>query len=125
MFWEVAYYDGQLPLRFINSEDNSVQDIEPENVIWIDILVPGQAPWGAGGQEYSMRLAGADIYYIDIKGPSGLDFGILNEDEQTRQDFTWTSEKGFAQVKDRNTEPGHTLYGVTIPDDEAREIGIL
>ena len=124
MFWSVAYYDGQLPLRFIDSDNDRLRDVEPDNVVWVDIVVPGRMPWGRDDVPYGMRLLGADVYYFDIHNRFNIDFGLVNDGEG-RQDFTWTRDDGFVQVADRDAEPGDRLFGVTLPADDAREVGLI
>lgn len=103
MEWTVAYYDGQLPLRFVDAAD------DPHGIAWIEVR--------AGG--HSMRLLGADTYLIDVDH-----FGLINEDG-SRQDFSWSPDEGFVQEPDRDGTYGLVFFGVLLPDDHAREVGLL
>ena len=130
MLITVDYYDGKLPLR---KEQYSIKDlplIEASGVIFLDIYVEGKEPWGSPRHTYHMGLIGYDSYYLHYED-GALRFGGWVDEENIetvenppRQDYIVTEDGGF-QSSTPPEQIDYVLLGILMPDDEAREVGLI
>jgi len=131
MEWEVKYYLGSLPLSSITSSEMSWENLPIENVIFVMVKKDGMIH----------TLKGYDNYWVN-----GNEYGCFNNtgqlaiDEETNRllegyteiqyeglmdcYYNWDDDCRFMGEKsDKNGL--HILKGVMIPDDEARQIGLI
>jgi len=129
--WKVKYYNGTLELDEITSKDMRWEDLPTSNVIEVDIFKDG----------YRHTLRGVDNYWI-----SGSFYGMFNntgslalyEEEQRRLNghqeieygddysvsYNWETEHTKLETNIDLTSV-HTLSGVMIPDEHAKEFGLI
>lgn len=131
MEWEVKYYTGSLKLHSITSKDMPWNELPTENVIFVIVKKDGM----------SHILHGYDNYWVNNK-----EYGCFNNTgelaiieknkriEEGRQEieyvglmdcyFSWDLKSEYMGEKyDKNGL--HILKGVMIPDNEAKELGLL
>jgi hypothetical protein len=129
--WKVRYYNGTLELDEITSNDMAWEELPTSNVIEVDILKDG----------YRHTLRGMDNYWL-----SGSYYGMFNntgslalyEEEQRRLNghqeveyggttpITYKWETTHIKVEETvNLTLIHILSGVMVPDEHAREFGLI
>jgi hypothetical protein len=130
--WKVRYYDTELPLVEITSNDMNWDELPVNGVIEVDVI----------NGRYKHTLSGMDYYWI-----SGSKYGMFNETGSVAEiEANIRLNNGHEQVyysgsnarmldwegehidmgeifPDNSTT--HILKGVMITDDEAREIGLI
>lgn len=132
MKWVVRYYNGSLPLQEISSEDMDYNDLPKKNVVEVFVQ----------HEKYSHTMRGMDFYWIHENF-----YGMFNRtgeeakiEEQNRLEagheqiiyegkncvkWEW-SDQGHLFFEDQGPPDDiHILEGIMIPDDQAKEIGIL
>jgi len=131
MKWKIAYYSGSLPLTYTSSSQQTYEQVANDNVISITI----------SSASYSHTLQGFDYYWI-----SGSEYGAFNatgslavQEEEARREagyqevvyegvmkcrYRWNTQHESLGEQDAPTAC-KILNGIMIPDDDAREIGLL
>jgi hypothetical protein len=132
MNWVVRYYDGELPLISISSDDMEWYELPQTGVV--DVFIEH------GG--YSHLLSGVDNYWL-----SGNFYGWYNntgslgewEEEQRRVNgheqvvyegsmmmvFEWEDPEQHLVIGEYIPENVHVISGVMLPDELARELGMI
>lgn len=117
MEWRLEYYDGQLPL------------VEVSGVPWADLDVHSVQRVFVVNGDYTMIMQGHDFYWINEENDAfGCFIGPHNYDI-----YEGKMSSSFAVVDGNFVDTGEELPGVGInvlgsaymPEDEAKEVGIL
>jgi len=128
--WKVRYYNGTLELDEITSNDMEWEELPTFNVIEVDILK----------DDKRHTLRGMDNYWL-----SGSYYGMFNntgsigteEEEHRNQNghqevqyegeewVTYNWETEHIKVQTPISTNLHILTGVMIPDEHAREFGLI
>ena len=115
MSWAVAYFESDR-VTFRASSEHAWGRLPVEGVLWVDVR----------DGEYRHRLSGFDAYWLH-----GQRFGVLNDAENAQwypgeQALAWrwtgAGSESIAPVVPRHAR---VLRGVLVPDDVARELGLL
>jgi len=123
MDWEIHRWTGSLPLEIVTSDQMSWAAAPRDGVVWVLVHYP------IGEKQYTTRLVGADNYYMDVD----FDFGCWSNAESDYA-FSDAGRYGTACMTDgRNTaltevpelEESEVKIGVMVPDDVARQLGLL
>ena len=112
MKWAVLYR--------VTSDDMPWRDLPTEGVLWVDVEQGG----------YHHRLSGHDNYWIH-----GDSFGVWNDQQNwawygggpEAQYHAWQWVRGGSRsvVPPIVPDSAHVIRGVLVPDEFAREIGLL
>ena len=114
MTWAVVYWRGRT--RTITNRDMRWGDLPTENVVWVDVMRDG----------YRHRLQGFDNYWVHDDA-----FGVFNDPENAAwypgaQALAWRWTGAGSEVIAPVVPPfAHVLRGVLLPDEVARELGLL
>ena len=114
MTWAVVYWRG-VP-RTITNRDMRWGDLPTDGVLWVDVTRDG----------YRHRLSGHDNYWVH-----GDAFGVFNDPENAAwyggaqaTAWRWTGS-GSESIDPVVPRHARVLRGVLVPDDVARELGLL
>lgn len=122
MRWAVAYYEGNLPLAWRDSDSFSwsalpTGDGVTSGIAWVDVT----------RGIYTQTLAGMDYYWVS---PDGR-FGSFNDPdnyamyggglEAQYKAYLWDGD-GFKPADPTVPNDAHVLIGIMLPDDEWRAL---
>lgn len=123
MNWAVDYWLGSLPLQRITSDEYNWKDIPCDGIIFVHIYYDD-------GKPRSMRMVGADYYFIDEDT-----FGCWTDPNQLYAiadrvgSIMSISEDGSITNKVLKNVPdiNSTIIknGVLVPDDVARQLKLI
>jgi hypothetical protein len=130
--WKVRYYQGQLPLVEATSEDYSWEDLPIDNVIQMEIK-KGDCTHVIGGFD-NFWMSGSHYGVFNNTGSLG-EYEALQRLENGHEQVYYEGAQAIMYDWDQDhinmgeifpdTTKVHILKGVMIPDDQAREIGLI